>query len=102
METKMRFSHFMVAGIMLISIHTAHADPRNVALLASACAVCHGTNGHSQGGTPSLAGLNKNYFVQQMLAFKHGQRETTVMTQHASGYTEEEIRLLAQYFSEQK
>lgn len=98
----MRFSYFILAGIMLISIDTAQADPRNVALLASACAVCHGKNGHSQGGTPSLAGLNKDYFIQQMLAFKDGQRDATVMRQHASGYTEEEIRLLAQYFSEQK
>ncbi len=98
----MRLSHFIIAGIILFLSNAVQAESRNVALLASACATCHGTNGHSQGGTPSLAGLNKNYFIQQMLAFKDGQRVGTVMPQHAAGYTEEEIRLMAKYFSEQK
>ncbi|BDZ74685.1 MULTISPECIES: c-type cytochrome [Methylophaga] len=98
----MRFSHFVIAGVVLLLSLVVHAEPRNVALLASACAACHGTNGHSQGGTPSLAGLNKHYFIQQMLAFKNGQRDGTVMMQHAAGYSEEEIRALAHYFSNQK
>jgi cytochrome c553 len=37
-----------------------------------------------------------------MQQFKNGERPATVMMQHARGYSEEEIRLLADYFAEQK
>lgn len=98
----MRFSHFILGGGVLLLSIVVHAEPRNMQLLASACAACHGTNGHSQGGIPSLAGLNTHYFIQQMLEFKNGQRDGTVMMQHAAGYSEAEIRALAHFFSEQK
>ena len=71
----MRFSHFVIGGVVLLLSLVAPAEPRNVALLASACAACHGTNGHSQGRTPSLAGLNTHNFTQQMPAFKNGQTD---------------------------
>lgn len=74
---------------------------RNVALLAASCAACHGTRGHSVGGMPKLAGLDELHFIKQMLQFQSGERDATVMMHHASGYTEEEIRLLAEYFARQ-
>ncbi len=89
------------ACCLLLSLSSLQAEERNPALLASACAACHGTNGHSLGGTPSLAGLDKLYFIEQMQQFQTGERPSTVMMKHATGYTEEEIRLLAAYFSQQ-
>jgi cytochrome c553 len=90
-------------GIMILMLVSAasFAQERDVALLAAACAACHGTNGHSVAGTPSLAGLDKLYFIEQMQQFRSGERSATVMMQHVSGYTEEEVRLLADYFSTQ-
>ncbi|EEF79391.1 c-type cytochrome [Methylophaga thiooxydans] len=90
------------ACCLLLSLSSLHAQERNAALLASACAACHGTNGHSVAGTPSLAGLDKMYFVEQMQLFQTGQRPSTVMMKHAKGYSEDEIRLLAEFFSQQK
>lgn len=90
------------ACCLLLSLSGLQAEERNPALLASACAACHGTNGHSVAGTPSLAGLDQMYFIEQMQQFQTGERPSTVMMQHAKGYTEEEIRLLAAYFSQQK
>jgi sulfide dehydrogenase cytochrome subunit len=82
---------------------TAIADEvRNVELLASSCASCHGTRGHSVSGTPSLAGLDRLHFIKQMDQFISNTRSPTVMHHHASGYTAEEIELLAEYFSQQK
>ncbi len=75
---------------------------RNVELLAASCASCHGTRGHSVAGTPSLAGLDKLYFLEQMEQFITNGRISTVMHHHASGYTEKEIELLASFFSKQK
>jgi cytochrome c553 len=86
--------------LMLVSV-ACLSQERNAALLAAACAACHGTNGHSEGGTPSLAGVDEAYLTEQMLQFRSGERASTVMMQHAAGYTEQEIRLLAKYFSKQ-
>ena len=70
--------------------------------LAASCAACHGTNGHSVGGTPVLAGLDKALFVTQMKDFKSGARPSTVMYNHAKGYTDEEFEKLADFFAAQK
>jgi len=86
--------------ILLVASSWVYAEP-NMALLASSCAGCHGTNGHSKGEMPKLAGLEQDYFIQQMQDFASGERESSVMRHHAAAYTEAEIRLLAEYFSEQ-
>ncbi len=70
--------------------------------LAASCAACHGPQGNSLGGTPTLAGLNKDYFIQRMQGFKSGAIPATVMHQHARGLTDEEIGTLASYFSAQQ
>ena len=70
--------------------------------LASNCTGCHGSNGVSAGAIPSIAGLEKAYIVTAMQEFKAGTRQATVMHQHAKGYTDPEIEMLAAYFSQQK
>jgi cytochrome subunit of sulfide dehydrogenase len=73
----------------------------HIKVLAASCAACHGTNGNSVGITPTLAGLDQGYFLSQMLAFKQGERNPTVMQHHAKGLSVEEIHLLAAYFASQ-
>lgn len=69
--------------------------------LAASCAACHGPEGNSLGGTPTLAALNEDYFMQRMQGFKDGSVSATVMHQHAKGLTTEEITALASYFAQQ-
>jgi cytochrome subunit of sulfide dehydrogenase len=78
-------------------------NPPNVAIrtLAASCAACHGPDGNSLGGTPTLAALNQQYFVQRMQGFKDGSVSSTVMHHHAKGLTTEEITALAAYFAQQ-
>jgi len=76
--------------------------PSHIQVLAGSCAACHGTNGNSLSGTPVLAGLDHDYFVLQMQAFRSGERSATVMQRHAKGLTLEETEQLATYFSQQK
>jgi cytochrome c553 len=76
-------------------------DPNLGRNLAAACANCHGTNGVSQPGMPSLAGQPRRYLEQQMQDFKAGKRPATLMHQIAKGYTDEQIGALAAYLSEQ-
>jgi sulfide dehydrogenase cytochrome subunit len=78
-------------------------DPNIARGLAANCFTCHGTDGRSVGGIPpGLAGLSKDYLAQQMKDFKSGKRPATVMHQQAKGYTDEQIELMAGYFSSLK
>jgi cytochrome c553 len=70
--------------------------------MAATCSACHGTNGHSVGGTPMLAGLDRAHFIRQMKDFKSGARPATVMHRHAAGYSDAEIEKMANYFAAQK
>lgn len=72
--------------------------------LAATCANCHGTDGKAVEGSQvvSLAGLDKNYLVTQMMAFKTGTRPATVMHQISKGYSDTQIDTIATYFAAQK
>ncbi len=90
----------LICLALLLTSTWIQAEPK-MALLASSCAACHGTNGHSKDEMPKLAGLEQDYFIQQMQGFASGARESSVMRHHAAAYSETEIRLLAEYFSKQ-
>ena len=77
-------------------------DQLHARTVAASCAACHGTDGRAVAGNAVLAGMDKTYFTTQMLAFKNGSRSATVMHHHAKGLNEDEINLLALYFSQQK
>ena len=78
------------------------ANPTLARNIAANCANCHGTNGVSQGGVPSLAGQSKAEIVRKMQDFKAGKTPSTIMTQLAKGYTDEQIDLAATFFAAQK
>ena len=71
------------------------------AMLAVACFSCHGTDGRQDAkGVPAIAGVDKEVLVTQMMAFRQGNRpDATVMDRIARGFSEQEIHLLADYFS---
>jgi cytochrome c553 len=68
--------------------------------LAATCFTCHGNEGRSVGGVPpSLAGQDRNHLLQAMKDFKAEKRPATIMHQHAKGYTDEQLELIATYFA---
>ena len=84
-------------------VDVSAADPTYARSLAATCFACHGTDGRSVGGVPpSLAGQNKDYLLQQLNEFKAGKRPATIMHQHAKGYTDEQLALIAGYFASMK
>ncbi|BAZ93127.1 cytochrome c class I [Thiohalobacter thiocyanaticus] len=68
------------------------------AMLANSCAGCHGTDGHSPGAIPSIADKSSAFIETAMKEFRSGARHGTVMGRHARAYTDEEIRLIAEFF----
>jgi sulfide dehydrogenase cytochrome subunit len=69
--------------------------------VAATCANCHGTDGRSRGGVPSLAGKDKGELIRQVRDFRDGKRPSTVMQQLAKGYADTEIEAAAAYFAAQ-
>jgi cytochrome c553 len=72
-----------------------------------ACALCHYPNGKGRPENAGIAGLPKEYFIQQLEAFRSGQRKsaqprkfnTHLMTTIAQGMTDEQIEQAADYYS---
>ncbi len=93
---------FLSAGLAAQpAVAQAAPDLRAAAYLASNCANCHGTNGRSLGAMPALAGIPKDRFLTLMREFRDGKRQATIMHQLAKGYSDEQIELMAEYFSRQ-
>ncbi len=86
---------------LALCVVPAGALAQDARYLAGACANCHGTDGHASrdGAIAPLAGMQRAYFIEQMSAFRTGARPATVMHQLSRGFTEEQIFLLADYFS---
>jgi cytochrome c553 len=70
-----------------------------------ACIVCHLSNGNGHPESTSISGLTANYIVEQMHAFRDGERtgvRTDVMTEIAKNISEGELKDAAEYFSKLK
>ena len=65
--------------------------------LASHCMACHGPAGRSPGSIPALYGRSSDFIRSQLMAFRDGSAESTVMGRLARGYTDEEIARIAEY-----
>lgn len=106
--------HGLAALVLLAALAavggTAHAQAtpsdaqrlaeRQTRTWAATCAACHGTEGRDQGAIPAIAGRGAETLYRALIEFKTGQRPAaTVMPQHAKGYSDEELRRLADYFA---
>ena len=70
-------------------------------MLANTCAGCHGTDGISYGpAAPTIAGLEADYLLETMQAYKSGERHGTIMGRIVKGYTDEELEQIANFYAE--
>jgi len=67
-------------------------------VIATTCFTCHGTNGVSPSSIPSINEIPPTRMIDILKGFRSGQRASTIMGRHASGYTDEEIVEVANYF----
>lgn len=119
MQITIKLTGLLLIGAML---HTgAMAGHDASSMLTDTCVACHGEEGNSVGpAIPNLAGMSPNYMMAAMLAYKYDDedkleaiiegdadfedveafpRYSTIMGRIAKGYSEEEIKLIANHFS---
>jgi sulfide dehydrogenase cytochrome subunit len=70
------------------------------ALLASMCNTCHGADGSGSKSIPALNELDADELVETMKAFQAGEEDATIMDRHAGGYSDEEIKAIADHFAQ--
>lgn len=89
--------------MLFVGAGSLHAqDPNLGRNLAATCANCHGTNGHAVGEAKTLAGQPAAEIVQKLMDFRSGDQPATLMHQVAPGYTDAQIKLIADFFAAQK
>jgi len=99
--------HFKLVFCLLTTLTTlttpAWAQPPAVPvsslqaqLWAASCMACHGTDGKAEGTGLSLHGRSAADLYTALLAYKNGGRVGTIMQKHAKGYTDAELRRIAE------
>lgn len=97
------FGAMLSAILILLGTLPAHAaEVSQGAMLANSCAGCHGTDGKSPGSIPSIAGKSASFIDKTLKEFREDSRSSTVMGRHAKGYSDNEIRLIAEFFAAKK
>jgi len=68
---------------------------------AASCTGCHATSGKIDTRVPRIAGRNPAEIVAAMEAFRSGQKPATVMDRIAKGFSDAEIRAIADWLAAQ-
>jgi cytochrome c553 len=74
---------------------TAAAPPGR--LLASNCFQCHGTDG--RGGFDKLTGESASEIYNELREMRAENKPGNIMNRHAAGYTDAQLKLIAEYFA---
>jgi cytochrome c553 len=88
----------LVLGASAVSAYAG--DVKAGAALAGKCEACHGLDGLSKiAEAPNIAGQNEQYLIEQLTAFKTGERHNEMMAIVAPTLSDEDIGDLASYYS---
>jgi cytochrome c553 len=105
MERKM-FTKKLLMAVMFVFILVAGpvqagGDPARGEELSVDCADCHGADGLGDEESPRLAGLDADYHVEQLMAYKSGERtdEDDIMSLYAEDLSEQDMKDLAAYYA---
>ncbi|HYF58539.1 MAG TPA: c-type cytochrome [Burkholderiaceae bacterium] len=93
-----------VLAASLLGAHVAvRAQDANLGRqLAATCSNCHGTDGHARGDMSPLAGMPAERTLATLAAYRSGALPATIMHQIVKGYTEPQLKLIAEHFAAQK
>jgi sulfide dehydrogenase cytochrome subunit len=99
----MRVTRFIGAVVLLAaSGNMARAASIEPPAGAASCTGCHAASAGVKTPVPRLTGRNAAEIVQQMQAFRVGQRDATVMGRIAKGFTDAEVEAIAAWYAGQR
>ena len=113
-SVRVNLTGLMISALFSLSAHAAatvekpsEATPATTKtaeqIVGAVCSACHGVDGNSViTANPKLAGQHPEYLVKQLTEFKSGKRANAVMSGMASALSDEDMKNLAAYFSNQK
>ncbi|MDG5976641.1 class I cytochrome c [Hydrogenophaga taeniospiralis CCUG 15921] len=91
---------------MSFSAHAQSAKPdlaKGAALFGQVCVACHAADGNSTTPVnPSLAQQHPEYLVKQLSEFKSGKRDNAIMKGFAGSLSDDDMRNIAYWLTEQK
>ena len=90
-------SWLVAAAILGSATASAQTEITRGEVIAATCYTCHGTHGASPSTIPSIDYFQPQRMIEILRSYRAGQRVSTVMGRHASGYTDEEIVEVANY-----
>lgn len=97
----MNLQFVRIAVLSVMCFITACVSANDIA--KGQCAACHGADGNSVNPEwPSLAGQHKKYVVQQLQAFKNGDRTNPNMSAMVAALSEEDIDALGNYYAQEQ
>ena len=94
----------LLLALLLFAAFTSAAqaqDARSGRLLASNCFQCHGTDGKGP-GFEKLAGKSASDIYHELVDMRAGKEGDGLMSRHAMGYTDAQLRAIAQYFGSRR
>jgi cytochrome c553 len=98
-----RAARFVLCALLLAATGgtaLAAGDAKSGRAKARVCEACHGLDGLSKiPEAPNLAGQVQNYLVEQLRAFKQGQRKSEQMSLIAPTLSAQDIDDLAAYYA---
>ncbi len=87
------------AGLMSFAVPSLANEAISGATIGYTCMGCHGVNGKSPGSIPSIAGQSASALAAKLLAYREGGQKGTIMNRIAKGYTDAEIKAVAEFFA---
>ena len=101
MHLPLRAALGIAIGITSLSMNALAQTPPDGRLLASNCFQCHGTNGKGP-GFDKLAGKSASEIYKELREFGSGKEGDGIMSRHAMGYTDAQLRSLSAWFATQR
>ncbi|MGV6857812.1 MAG: c-type cytochrome [bacterium] len=96
------YKYLVATGVLATQLSPSFAhditEPTTGRNIGIACAACHGTDGVSHGSVPTLKGHNAAKLEEDLLNFRSGKMDSTIMKRIARGYTPDEITAVSDYF----
>lgn len=100
----MSFRIYALAVALAVTAGSAAAQQRiavvdDTALAAQACNVCHGSQSYLSPTMPPIRGVDAGTLYTALIELKTDKRPSTIMGRISRGYSDEQLKALADYLS---